>query len=100
MQLSQNDLNFYLQCLNEVLHGFTIENFETALGVSADALARENVSLREIERAARMGKPIPQVGVRPNVIKATIDELGEPEFQTRTGYKLSEAEEFLRRLSK
>jgi hypothetical protein len=100
MQLSQNDLIFYLQCLNEILRGFTIENFKTALGVSADALTREDASLREVERAARMGKPIPRIHVRPAVIRATMDKLDESEFQTRTGYKLSEAEEFLRRLSK
>jgi hypothetical protein len=100
MRLSHDDLVLYLQCLNEVLRGFTIENFEQTLEVSRSELAREDARLREIESATRIGNPIPDVCVRSKVIRATMDELGESEFATRTGYELTEAEEFLNRLER
>jgi hypothetical protein len=99
MQLSQDDLTLYLQCLNEVLRGFSVENFERRLGASESELVEEDGNLREIERAARKGGPIPNnIRIRPQVIRVTVEELGESGFQTRTGFELHESEILLRRI--
>ena len=84
MQLSREE--FYLQCLNEVVRGFTVENFERRLGASKAELTKEDADLREIEKSARIGGSIPDVNIRAAVIKATMEELGKSEFQTRTGF--------------
>jgi hypothetical protein len=55
--------------------------------------------LREIEKATRSGDLIRDVHIRPEVIRATMDKLGESEFQTLTGFEMSEAEELLERLA-
>jgi len=100
MPLSQEELILYLQCLNEVLRGFGVENFERTLKVSESELTKEDARLREIEKSTRTrkGSSISDVRVRPEVIRTTMEELGESEFQTRTGYELSEAEKLLKRL--
>jgi hypothetical protein len=100
MQLSQDELTLYLQCLNEVLRGFSAKNFEQKLGVLESELVEEDGNLREIERASRKGSPIPNVRIRPEVIRATMEELGESEFQTRTGFELYESEALLRRTNR
>ena len=99
MQISREELILYLQCLNEVLRGFAVQNFERRLGVSKAELTKEDARLREIEKFARNGGSIPDVHVRAAVINATMEELGESEFQTRTGFELPEAQKILERLS-
>jgi hypothetical protein len=91
MLLSQKELALYLQCLNEVLRGFSVEDFLGTLHASQSELAIEDQRLREIELAATSGSPLPDVQVRTAVIKATMKELGESEFETRTGFQLREA---------
>jgi len=98
VQLSQEELILYLQCLNEVLRGFSVENIERTLGVSESELAKEDASLRKMELSVQKGGSIPDVRIRPEVIGATMKELGESEFQTRTGYELSAAKKLLKRL--
>ena len=98
MQLSQDELILYLQCLNEVLRGFSVQNFDQTLGVSKSELAAEDATLREIERSFRKESSILDVHIRAEVIIVTMEELGESEFQTRTGFELSEAARLLKSL--
>jgi len=98
MQLSHDELVLYLQCLNEVLRGFKITNFDQTLGISKQHLHAEDEQLRAIEKSGQTFSTILDIPIRPTVINATISEL-EWEFQIRTGFEISEAKELLKRIT-
>jgi hypothetical protein len=77
---------------NEVLNGFEVENFEETIGVSEAQFAA--IAERLHPETANDLIRIQSDDVRPfrNALQAVIDELGEWEFQTRTGCDLSEGE--------
>jgi hypothetical protein len=99
MQISREELILYLRCLNEVLRGFAVENFERRLGLSKAELTKDDARLREIEKSARNGGSIRDVHIHAVVIKATMEELGKSEFPTRTGFELREAQRLLEKLN-
>jgi hypothetical protein len=77
--------------LTEVLHGFAVENFNTAIGVARDELTRLHNVLTTAPQEpalvdAELGRAI------ANAVGLTLKELGQDEFRTRTGYDYEEGE--------
>jgi hypothetical protein len=86
------------QCLNEVLHGFGLENPETAVGMSADHLKEFLGYLSGLPDKAEIPLDSPTVTVMANALRETLRQLGEEEFHTRTGYEFVEGKALLAKL--
>lgn len=86
------------QCLNELLHGFGLENPESSVGMSADDLMKYLRYLSSLPDKTEIPVDSPTVTVMANVLKETLRELGLEEFHTRTGYEFVEGEALLAKL--
>ena len=83
---------------NEVVNGFKVPNFEQVIGVTEAHFANVAKHLRSEATGASVLINWTNVRAFRNALQAVLAELGEPEFQTRTGVPLSVGEEVLDRL--
>lgn len=86
--------------LNEVLNGFAIQNFEQTIGISRSELERLFEYFNDRSATQEMQLTRPQVSAVVNALRATLQELGSEEFQTRTGFDLAEGKIVLHRLTR
>ena len=97
------DVVFANQILNEVVHGFRVPDFEVTLGASMSSASE---LLTRVHSAAVQRKSDWQIFTLSKeethffrrALLATLDELGEDEFETRTGYSLEEGRKKLEAL--
>jgi hypothetical protein len=85
--------------LNEVLNGFSVPDFDRRIGMKrADA---ENL-LKHVHALGRVAVTLDAHQTRAfrNALYETIRELGDEEFQTRTGYDLSWGEDSLKKIDR
>jgi hypothetical protein len=99
-RFSRSDFSLFDSVLVEVLHGFRIPNFEKVLGADKQTFTRLFGDVRGVSPDHDlMLDEIDVLRIR-NAIRETLRELGEEEFQTRTGYDFEEGEQTLERLDK
>lgn len=83
--------------LNEVLYGFTVDNFQEEVGLPRPEIQElHNLVNSEIPGVAVTAE---QRDVLAKSLKLTLVELGPDEFQIRTGYDYDEAKKFLHELT-
>jgi len=85
--------------LNEVLHGFAIENFESTIGKDREGLRHLLVQFGHARRGRAIELDLSQTIALRNALRETLQELGIEEFRIRTGYDFEQGEEFLRELN-
>ena len=83
-----------MQIPNEILNGFKLNDFEGRVGISEPEFRTLAKALRSETRVVVNGE---QALALRNALSEVMDEL-TTEFQTRTGYYLSEASTVLRQL--
>jgi hypothetical protein len=76
------------QVPNEILNGFDLQNFKRVVGVTRDEFKLMVVALRATSPGASISSA--QAIIFRNALAEVMKELGT-EFQTRTGYELTEA---------
>jgi hypothetical protein len=85
--------------LNEVLHGFALDNFDVTIGKSKQELREFFKHLSGVSEEATIELDLGMITALHNALRETITELGVEEFHTRTGYSLEEGENLLRELN-
>jgi len=98
--MAEIDVVFANQILNEVVNGFRIPRFEETLGATHTS-ARELLAKVHAAAVRRGGDTQTFIFSEEETrffrraLLATLDELGEDEFETRTGYPLEEGQKKL-----
>jgi hypothetical protein len=94
LEFSSEELTLLSNCLNEVLNGFTVDNYEAILGASESQIAS---LLTLFNEPARLGPhqcvtlERGDLGPLCRSLRLTMNELGA-EFSTRTGFSVDEAD--------
>lgn len=91
------DVIFVNQILNEVVNGFRVPDFEGTLGVSHTSAKEllERVHAVAVQRgndSQTFTLSKEETHFFRRALLATLGELGEDEFETRTGYPLEEGQ--------
>jgi hypothetical protein len=100
---SQDELALFANCLNEVLHGFAVPEFESRIGTTRQR-AQQLLDLLngsyEQPPGQRAALNISSHDANAIAMAATvvISELGEEEFSTRVGHEVATAREYLNAL--
>jgi hypothetical protein len=84
--------------LNEILNGFTIDNFENTIGVSKSDLEKLVDYFSGLSKDAQVQLTPAQAWAVHNALHETLRELGNEEFHTRTGFDFAEGQSVLREL--
>lgn len=84
--------------LNEVLHGFALENPEVTIGMKDSELGRLLTDLKELDNNDTVELNLDQTKAFRNALRETLRELGEEEFHTRTGFTFEEGEDVIKDL--
>ncbi len=74
---------------NEVVNGFKVENFESRIGVSFEAFKEIAFRLRSTPNTETASLDLHEARIFHNALAVTLEELGEGEFQTRTGHSFA-----------
>ena len=85
--------------LNEVLNGFLINDFDTAIGMEKAEVQKLLTELNELPDEAGLDLDRKQAVAFRNALHRTLSELGVEEFQTRTGIDFEEAQDVLTHLN-
>lgn len=85
--------------LNEVLNGFLIDDFDTAIGMEKAEVQKLLTELNELPDEAGLDLDRKQAVAFRNALHRTLSELGVEEFQTRTGIDFEEAQDVLTHLN-
>jgi hypothetical protein len=96
--LESSDGKLLRSVLNEILNGFAIDNFESTVGTPRSDLEKLFQYLSGLPHNAQVKLTQTQVGAAYNALRETLRELGNEEFQIRTGFDFTESETMLRRL--
>jgi hypothetical protein len=84
--------------LNEVLHGFALENPEVTIGMKDSGLRQLLTDLKQLDKANTIQLNLVQTKAFRNALRETLRELGEEEFHTRTGFTFEEGEDVIKDL--
>jgi len=71
---------------NEVINGFQVENFDEQIGTSLEDFRCVAARLRSMPDTETVALTVSEVRTFRNALAITLGELGEDEFETRTGY--------------
>jgi hypothetical protein len=85
---------------NEVINGFRVENFHEQIGTSLEDFRRVAVRLRSTPSTEAASLTMSEARAFRNALAITLEELGEDEFETRTGHNFDKGNVLLRRLEK
>jgi len=83
---------------NEIVNGFRIEQFTTTIGISVEQFKELANRLRSVQKGQSVRVTVTDAAALRNALVATLRELGEEEFQTRTGYSLAAGDTMLAHL--
>ena len=83
---------------NEVINGFKVANFEEQIGTSLEKFRSVAVRLRSIPSTETATLAVSEVRVFHNALAITLEELGEDEFETRTGHSFEKGSLLLKHL--
>ncbi|HEY3103128.1 MAG TPA: hypothetical protein VGJ69_06025 [Pyrinomonadaceae bacterium] len=97
--IESRDRKLLRSALNEVLNGFALDHFETAIGIGRSELQQVFKYLSELSDDAKAGLTRAHLTAAHNALREALRELGIEEFQTRTGFEFQEAEMILKKLS-
>lgn len=86
--------------LNEVLHGFTVPDFERTIGADKAGLDALLIHLNTLDRAEALVLGVKEMRAIRNALQETIRKIRTWEFHTRTGYELERAKEVLAKLDR
>lgn len=93
LRLSDDEIGHWNNALNEVCNGFSVANFQAAIGIPRDRAA----TLLERIHALTAGCPevfgSDEVLAVRNALTATLTELDAAEFHTRMGFSVEESRE-------
>jgi hypothetical protein len=84
---------------NEVINGFKVEGFSLRVGVSVEDFKRIANHLRSIARPESVKLSLDEARVWRNALGLALDELGDDEFETRTGYSTQIGNRLVSRLT-
>ena len=88
IQLSQDEMLLLAEQIpNEVCNGFRIENFEACIGCGQREFIKLALELRSRLQAQVYSMNVTEAQLLHNALRATLCELGEEEFFTRTGFE-------------
>ena len=96
--LEPSDGKLLRSVLNEILNGFAIDNFESTVGIPRSDLEKLFQYLSGLPDNAQVKVTQHQAWAAYNALREALRELGNEEFQTRTGFDFTESETMLRRL--
>jgi len=98
LTLDREELRHLNNALNEVCNGFTVANFEAAIGVTklraTDLLRR----VHQLDGQRLMELTLPDLDALRNSLTAVLSELEPWEYSTRMGFEVSESEALRNRL--
>lgn len=83
---------------NEVINGFRVANFEEQIGASLEEFRSVAVRQRSIPSTEKAALAVSEVRVFHNALAITLEELGEDEFETRTGQSFEKGNILLKHL--
>jgi hypothetical protein len=103
LTLSRDETALLANCLNEVLHGFAVKNFEQQLSGSPKQfqvlLDKLNSTYQKTDAASSPLQLSPSdLRLLANSIAVCIAELGEEEFSTRVGFDIKVAQKYAQEL--
>jgi hypothetical protein len=75
---------------NEVINGFRVENFEGRTGLSREEFNGVALRLRSVPETKTAMLTMQEARAFYQALAITLEELGEEEFQTRTGHSFDE----------
>lgn len=84
---------------NEVINGFKVDNFERVIGTSEEQMKVIARNLRATPKKCSTSIDHQQAQVLKNALAVVLQELGEDEFQTRTGCDFEDGQKILRALN-
>lgn len=97
--LEVKDPRLLRSVLNEVLNGFPIDDFDTAIGMETAEVQKLLTELNELPAEAGIVLDRKQAVAFRNALHRTLSELGVEEFQTRTGFDCAAAQDVLNDLA-
>jgi hypothetical protein len=84
---------------NEVINGFNVPDFEKTIGASKQEFQVICVALRGLPKGTKPGFDLKKAHIFRNALVIVLEELGEEEFDTRTGHSIEEGRTILQQLS-
>ena len=85
--------------LNEILNGFALDDFDSAIGRGKEDLHILLKYLRGLPRGVTIELGLTHTIALRNALKETLRELGAEEFHSRTGYNSEDAQTILGELT-
>jgi hypothetical protein len=84
--------------VNEVVNGFVVKDFEGRIGSSLENFKHLALKLRAVPNGQGATLALREARLFKNALAITLEELGEDEFQTRTGHNFGNAKLLLKAL--
>jgi hypothetical protein len=97
--LSSHEWKLLRQCLNEVLHGFKLQDTQTKIGMSEEHLSQFLGYLNGLEDNQEIRIDSSRAIFLVKVLRETLREFPGAQFRERTGYKFREGEALFARLA-
>jgi hypothetical protein len=83
---------------NEVINGFKVGDFDRRIGTSFEDFKDIAIKLRAVPAVEAAVLSLHEATVFKNALAITLEELGEDEFETRTGYSFEKGNLVLKSL--
>ena len=100
MEISLEESNFLAwEITNEVVHGFRVDDFKRKIGSTEEEFASTSKRLRAIETTENVQIEAFEAVAYRNALALTLYELGEDEFETRTGFDFDKGGRILREMN-
>jgi hypothetical protein len=96
--LDASERRLLLNVLNEVLHGFAVENFDEVIGKDRDHVRQFLDDASHVKEDEEIILNLDQTFIFRNALRKTLASLSVGDFQVRTGEDISVAKNVLARL--
>jgi hypothetical protein len=93
LTLGENEIIQWNNALNEVCHGFVVENFQAAIGIPREAASHLLDRLHEVIPGVGQDFSLDELLALRNSLTAVLAELHPHEFHARMGVSVEESQQ-------
>lgn len=93
LRLSENEIVQWSNALNEVCHGFAVENFHAAMGISDEAAKELLTKVGSLRQSQPLYFSLDELLAVRNALTIVLGELHPFEFHSRMGVEVEESRE-------